>query len=121
MRKLLLLLLVAAAPASAEVALFSQRDFQGARYGLETASSNMSFSPRSVRVADKPWELCQRPFFGGTCLRVDGNRSNLSLPRAFSGVVRSARPVDEAKASADKPADKSPKADAPKDEPKPKD
>lgn len=86
-----------AAPVSAEVALFSQRDFQGARYGLGTASSNMSFSPRSVRVADTPWELCPRPFFGGTCLQIDKNQPNLSLPRAFSGVVRSARPLDGSK------------------------
>ena len=126
MRKLLLLLLVAATPASAEVALFSQRDFQGARYGLEAPSSNMSFSPRSVRVAETAWELCPRPFFGGTCLRIDKNRSNLSLPRAFSGVVRSARPLDGAKDPAgNKPAPEAAqpqpaKPEPPKPEDKPK-
>lgn len=94
MHRLLFAAILVSTPASAEVALFSQRDFQGARYGLETASSNMSFSPRSVRVAETPWELCPRPFFGGTCLKVKKNQPNLSLPRAFSGVVRSARPLN---------------------------
>lgn len=125
MRILLPLLLLVAAPASAEVALFSQRDFQGARYGLEAASSNMTFSPRSVRVAETPWELCPRPFFGGTCLRIDKNRSNLSLPRGFSGVVRSARPIDGSKAADKKPKDQTapPKAEPekPEDKPQPKD
>lgn len=115
MRKLLLLALLAAAPASAEIALFSQRDFQGARYSLEAASSNMNFSPRSVRVVDKPWELCPRPFFGGNCLRIDSTRANLSLPRAFSGMVRSARPIADAKLAPEKePAAKPAKAKPPK-------
>lgn len=97
------------AAVTAEVAMFSQRSFQGARYALESESQNMSFSPRSVRVAaDKPWDLCPRPFFGGTCLTVSHNSDNLNLPRAFSGMVRSARP------SKGKPAAEAPKADSSK-------
>ena len=84
----------AAAPAAAEIALFSQRNFQGARYSLEKDSANMSFSPRSARVAaGDTWEICPRPFFGGTCVKLAGNKPGLSLPRAFSGVVRSARRI----------------------------
>lgn len=119
MRYLLLLATLVSVPATAEVALFSQRDFQGARYSLEAASSNMSFSPRSVRIADKPWQLCPRPFFGGTCLTIDATRSNLSLPRAFSGMVRSARPLDEGKKPAEQPVEKA--ADKPADKTDPKD
>ena len=112
MRLLLLAVLLASTPASAEVALFSQREFQGARYDLEAASSNMTFSPRSVRLADTPWELCPRPFFGGTCLKIDSSRAKLSLPRAFSGMVRSARPlVAEAPAQESAPAAEQKKAE----------
>lgn len=121
MRKLLPVLLLFATPASAEVALFSQRDFQGARYSLEAASSNMSFSPRSVRVTDTPWELCPRPFFGGTCLKIDKNRSNLSLPRAFSGVVRSARPLDDKKVPTAEEALKPKPEEKPQEKAEPKD
>jgi hypothetical protein len=97
------------AAASAEVAMFSQRSFQGARYALESESANMNFSPRSVRVsADQPWDLCPRPFFGGACITVSRNSDNLNLPRAFSGMVRSARP------SKGQPAAEAPKPDAPK-------
>ena len=107
------LALCAALPVSAEVAMFSQRNFQGARYSLEQEATNIMFSPRSVRVADETWELCPRPFFGGTCLTVSENVPNLSLPRAFSGMVRSARkaggtsvapPVEGAASSSSKDA-----------------
>ena len=119
MRYLLLLATLVSVPATAEVALFSQRDFQGARYSLEAASSNMSFSPRSVRIADKPWELCPRPFYGGTCLTIDSTRPNLSLPRAFSGMVRSARPLKDVKKKAEKPEEKA--DEKPLEKPQPKD
>jgi hypothetical protein len=86
--------LAAAAPATAEVAMFSQRHFQGARYNLESESPNMSFSPRSIRVVEgQPWQICPRPFFGGDCRIISSSEAKLSLPRAFSGVVRSARPA----------------------------
>jgi hypothetical protein len=85
--------LLLASAASAEIAMFSQRGFQGARYGLSKESGNMSFSPRSVRVtADQPWDICPRPFFGGACMTISQSSDNLNLPRAFSGMVRSARP-----------------------------
>ena len=51
--------------------------------------------------------------FGGTCLTVSENVPNLSLPRAFSGMVRSARkaggtsvapPVEGAASSSSKDA-----------------
>ena len=120
MRNLLILALLAASPASAEVAMFSQRDFQGARYSLESSSSNMSFSPRSVRVTETAWELCPRPFFGGTCLIVKSNSKNLSLPRAFSGMVRSARPVEGPKAEPKPNATKA-EPGKPEEKPQPKD
>lgn len=110
---ILALALSAALPVSAEVVMFSQRNFQGARYALEQEATNIMFSPRSVRVAGEAWELCPRPFFGGTCLTVSENVSNLSLPRAFSGMVRSARkaagtsgtpPVEGAASSSSKDA-----------------
>lgn len=88
---------VVAAPAAAEIAMFSQRNFQGARYALETESANMSFSPRSVRVASgQAWQICPRPFFGGDCRTISQSDGNLNLPRAFSGIVRSARPAPKA-------------------------
>jgi hypothetical protein len=87
------LLALGPAAASAEIAMFSQRNFQGARYALDSESGNMSFSPRSVRVTDaQPWDICPRPFFGGACLTISRSTDNLNLPRAFSGMVRSARP-----------------------------
>ena len=84
----------AATTAQAEMVMFSQRNFQGTSYALKTASNSLSFSPRSARVLpDQPWELCPRPFFGGTCITVQKAESVLNLPRAFSGMVRSARPA----------------------------
>jgi hypothetical protein len=89
-----LVCLAAAVPARAEMAMFSQRNFQGSSYALQAASNSLSFSPRSVRVlTDQPWELCPRPFFGGTCITVSKAEPKLNLPRAFSGMVRSARPA----------------------------
>lgn len=96
MRQTLLvaLLLASAAQASAEMVMFSQRNFQGSSYALQAAGNSMSFSPRSVRVLpDQPWELCPRPFFGGTCITVSQADPKLNLPRGFSGMVRSARPA----------------------------
>jgi hypothetical protein len=89
-----LVLLGCALPASAEMVMFSQRNFQGTSYALQAAGNSLSFSPRSVRVLpDQPWELCPRPFFGGTCITVSDAQPKLSLPRGFSGMVRSARPA----------------------------
>jgi hypothetical protein len=88
------LLLVSATPASAEMVMFSQRNFQGTSYALQSASNSLSFSPRSARVLpDQPWELCPRPFFGGPCITVSEANPKLNLPRSFSGMVRSARPA----------------------------
>jgi hypothetical protein len=88
------------AAAKAEVVMFSQRGFQGARYALERESGNMNFSPRSIRLAQgEAWDLCPRPFFGGACLTVSATTDPLSLPRAFSGMVRSARPSKGASAA----------------------
>lgn len=90
-------LMLVAWPVRAEVVMFSQRNFQGSSYALEAASSSLSFSPRSVRVLpDQPWELCPRPFFGGTCITVSEANPKLNLPRGFSGMVRSARPAPAA-------------------------
>jgi hypothetical protein len=106
-----LALLGAAMPASAEMVMFSQRSFQGTSYALQSAGNSLSFSPRSVRVLpDQPWELCPRPFFGGTCITVSDADPKLNLPRGFSGMVRSARPAGAA------PSDAAAKAPA---EPKP--
>jgi hypothetical protein len=89
-------LLGCALPASAEMVMFSQRNFQGTSYALQAAGNSLNFSPRSVRVLpDQPWELCPRPFFGGTCITVSDAEPKLNLPRAFSGMVRSARPAGE--------------------------
>jgi hypothetical protein len=89
-----LALLGTATTAQAEMVMFSQRNFQGTSYALTAASSSLSFSPRSARVLpDEPWELCPRPFFGGTCVIVSKAEPKLNLPRGFSGMVRSARPA----------------------------
>ncbi|WP_199555024.1 beta/gamma crystallin-related protein [Sandaracinobacteroides hominis] len=122
MRNLLLTLLVVSAPASAGITLFNQPGFTGNQHALTRASNNMSFTPRSVKVDGEAWELCPRPFFGGTCLRVDADRTNLNLPRAFSGTVRSARPAEKAKAEAagEVKDDATGDATADKDKPKPK-
>ncbi|MCG2839625.1 beta/gamma crystallin-related protein [Sandaracinobacter sp. RS1-74] len=100
-----LILAVAPAPAAAEMVMFSQRNFQGASYALTNDSSNVNFSPRSVRLLDTPWELCPRPFFGGNCIRVETSDPKLNLPRAFSGQVRSARKLAAGAAEAEKPAE----------------
>jgi hypothetical protein len=105
-----LLLIAGADPAAAEMAMFSQRNFEGARYALQAESSSLSFSPRSIRVLpDQPWQLCPRPFFGGACVVVSAANPKFNLPRAFSGMVRSARPAPasgpapQAADAADKP------------------
>lgn len=90
----MLLWAVASTSAAAEVAMFSQRNFQGARYSLSTESANMNFSPRSIRVVPgEPWQICPRPFFGGDCRTIEKPNAKLTLPRSFSGMVRSARPL----------------------------
>jgi hypothetical protein len=112
-----LALIAGAAPAAAEMAMFSQRNFEGARYALQAESSSLSFSPRSVRVLpDQPWQLCPRPFFGGACVLVSESNPKFSLPRAFSGMVRSARPAPASGAApkAVDPADTPTDAKAPK-------
>lgn len=105
MRNLLLAILLVSAPASAGITLFNQPGFSGNRHVLVRASNNMSFAARSVKIDGEAWELCPRPFFGGACVRVEADRTHLNLPRAFSGTVSSARPVNKAKADAagDKP------------------
>jgi hypothetical protein len=85
---------LAAAPAMADAMLFARRDFGGMRFALTREEPNMSFSARSIRIDERPWELCPRDFFGGNCIRVAASSPKLNLPRAFSGVVRSARPLD---------------------------
>jgi hypothetical protein len=92
-------LLALAAPALAQGTLFSQRDFGGTRLTLAVKEPNMSFSARSIELQAGGWELCPRPFFGGACISVTESRPTLSLPRAFSGVVRSARPLEAATAA----------------------
>ena len=74
--------------------MFNQRDFQGLSYILTGPSSNMMFTPRAARVTGGPWLICARPFFGGRCDTIKGDNPRLNLHRAFSGTVRSARPVD---------------------------
>lgn len=98
-----LALMGASLPVSAEMVMFSQRNFQGSSYALKAASTNLSFSPRSVRVLpEQPWQLCPRPFFGGSCITVAEANPQLNLPRGFSGMVRSARPAAEVPAGEDK-------------------
>ncbi|WP_181160138.1 beta/gamma crystallin-related protein [Sandaracinobacter neustonicus] len=112
---------VAAAPAAAEIAMFSQRNFQGARYSLEAESANMNFSPRSVRVLEgQAWQICPRPFFGGDCRTIHESNPKLNLPRAFSGMVRSARPLPmAATAKPAPPVHVAPPKPAPEVKPKP--
>jgi hypothetical protein len=98
-----LALLGAPGPAAAEMVMFSQRNFQGTSYALQSAGNSLSFSPRSVRVLpDQPWELCPRPFFGGACITVSEADPKLNLPRGFSGMVRSARPAGAAPTAPEK-------------------
>jgi hypothetical protein len=87
------LLLLTATAAKAELRLFDQRSYQGRQVAIERETSNMSFSARSSKIVNGAWEVCPRPFFGGTCVRLDSDQPNLNLPRAFSGMIRSARPA----------------------------
>jgi hypothetical protein len=73
--------------------LYRDRTFQGPMLQFDTANSNFTFSPRTEGGA---WTLCERPFFGGTCARVDGETGNLAPPRAFRNTTRSARPAASA-------------------------
>ncbi len=86
-----------------ELALYRDRNFAGPSMILQDSNSNISFSPRSVRIIGGPWIICARPFFGGRCDEISADASKLSLHRSFSGTVRSARPVAL-------PAPKQPKA-----------
>jgi hypothetical protein len=107
-----LLALGAATPAQAELAMFSQRNFQGSSYALQAPGSSISFSPRSVRVLPgEPWELCPRPFFGGTCIVVTEADPKLNLPRGFSGMVRSARAAAKGSQASGAAPDSAPKKD----------
>ncbi|MFN3592716.1 MAG: hypothetical protein ACK4TG_11075, partial [Thermaurantiacus sp.] len=83
-----------AAPA-AKLDLYRQADFGGASLSLDGEVQRMHFAARSVQAKGK-WTLCPRPFFGGDCIEVDGEEARLRLPRAFSGAVRSAKPVQPA-------------------------
>lgn len=77
-----------------ELTMYRERNFRGAMMVLKDAGSNISFSPRALRVGEGgSWLICPRPFFGGQCKIVETDTANLSLPRAFSGTVKSARPV----------------------------
>ncbi len=100
-----LVVLGGALPASAEMVMFSQRNFQGTSYALRVAGNSLSFSARSFRVLpDQPWELCPRRFFGGTCITVSDADPKLNLPGGFSGMVRSARPAAAAGTGPDAPS-----------------
>jgi hypothetical protein len=90
---ILLMPLLGASAAQAELRLFDQRSFQGRQMAVEREMNNINFSPRSSKIVNGAWEVCPRPFFGGTCVRLDSDQPNLNLPRAFSGMIRSARPV----------------------------
>jgi hypothetical protein len=116
-------LLLAATAAKAELRLFDQRSYQGRQLAVEREASNMSFSPRSAKIVNGAWEVCPRPFFGGSCIRLEQDQPNLNLPRAFSGMIRSARPAPAATRGARPPAgepaaDKPPAAKPPAAKPK---
>lgn len=102
-RLLLLVPLLTASAAQAELRLFDQRGFQGRQVAIEREASNMSFSARSSKVVSGAWDVCPRPFFGGTCIRLDSDQPKLNLPRAFSGMIRSARPATGRKATPPEP------------------
>lgn len=85
--------LLSASAAQAELRLFDQRSFQGRQLAIEREASNMNFSARSAKIVNGAWEVCPRPFFGGSCLLLDSDKPSLNLPRAFSGMIRSARPA----------------------------
>ena len=89
------LALAVAVPSAAEdLKLFRERNFGGAMMVLGESNSSFTFSPRAVRIGKGgAWLICPRPFFGGECKTITADTANLSLPRAFSGTVKSARPV----------------------------
>ncbi len=88
--------LLAASAGPGELKLFRDRNFAGPAMALAEANSSFSVSPRSVRTGGAVWLLCERPFFGGRCQEVKEDSAKLTLHRAFSGTVRSARPVSMA-------------------------
>ena len=81
-------------PPPVKLEMFNQRNFKGTMLTLGEGGSNIQFSPRAARVTGGPWMICARPFFGGRCDTIEGENPRLNLHRAFSGTVRSARPVD---------------------------
>jgi hypothetical protein len=72
--------------------LFDRRNFAGSQQRLERDEPQMQFTARSARIVGGRWRLCERPFFGGRCVTVDRDQPTLDLPRAFGGMVRSAKP-----------------------------
>lgn len=83
------------APPPPQLTMYNQRDFRGVSLILTEANSNIQFAARAIRVQGGPWQICARPFFGGRCDIVRSDNPQLNLARAFSGMVRSARPVDQ--------------------------
>lgn len=83
------------APLPPQLAMYNQRDFKGVSLILTEANSNIQFAARAIRVQGGAWQICARPFFGGRCDTVRSDNPRLNLARAFSGMIRSARPVDQ--------------------------
>jgi hypothetical protein len=80
-----------------ELALFRRPGLNGASLVIATDQPRMHFAARSLEARGR-WMLCPRPMYGGACIEVDGRVETLSLPRTFSGAVRSARLAEPAAA-----------------------
>jgi hypothetical protein len=75
---------------SASLDLYRQTGMRGQSLAIDRDQPRMHFAARSLRASGR-WSLCPRPFFGGTCIEVDGEVDDLRLPRGFSGAVRSVK------------------------------
>jgi hypothetical protein len=79
-------------PAPRNIVLFDQTRFRGGSISFNSNQSRLSRRAGSVSVSGGVWEICDRNNFGGRCVRVDRNVSDLGA-FGFPGRIASLRLV----------------------------
>lgn len=82
-------------PSRSSLVLYDQKNFRGEARELDRPESDMfDFGRRvsSVNTRGRPWEICDRPNFGGRCVVVSGEVPDLRS-YGMENRIASARPV----------------------------
>ena len=95
---MLLLTALAAAPAAADIRVWTEKDRQGDGREIRSAVRdlrNFNFDDRiSSLQADEPWEVCSEPLYRGDCRIVNGTVLNLR-PLGLNNRITSMRRASE--------------------------